>query len=75
MHAHQVELKGTENIVDESNKDFLPRDSHPRRMVRHLRNCLARQGRIVSRQVWRGATYNLSTNAVSLLIIWFQSRR
>jgi len=32
------------------------------------------QGRIVSDQILRGASYSLGSGAVSLLILWFEAR-
>lgn len=44
-------------------------------MVFHLRERLPQQGRIVYGQVLRGAAYSLGSGAVSLLILWFESRQ
>ncbi|MEU0650542.1 hypothetical protein ABZ537_51135, partial [Streptomyces umbrinus] len=51
------------------------RDSWPRRIARYLRQWQQRQGRIVSGQMLRGASYSVGSGAVSLIIIWFETRR
>jgi hypothetical protein len=43
-------------------------------MAGHLRKWQQRQGRIVSGQILRGASYSLGSGAVSLIIIWFETR-
>ncbi|MGI3226838.1 hypothetical protein ACRJ4B_26490 [Streptomyces sp. GTA36] len=53
----------------------LVRDSWPRRIARYLRQWQQRQGRIVSGQMLRGASYSVGSGAVSLIIIWFETRR
>jgi len=60
--------------VKQSNKDRPPRDRWLRRIGRHLREWRQRQGRIVSDQVLRGASYSLGSGAVSLIILWFETR-
>ena len=49
--------------MDESNNYSRTREYRLRRIARHLRN------RLLS-----GAAYSLGSGAVSLLIVWFQSR-
>lgn len=60
--------------MKESNKDDLPGDRWMPRMAHHLREFWARQGRIVSGQMLRGASYGLGSGAVSLLVVWFEAR-
>jgi hypothetical protein len=60
--------------VKQSNKDSLSREPRRRRVARYLRERFAGQGRIVSDQILRGASYRLGSGAVSLLIIWFEAR-
>jgi hypothetical protein len=45
------------------------------RAVRYLREWPARHGRTVHNQMIRGVSYSLGSGAVSLLVIWFQSRQ
>lgn len=45
------------------------------RMASYLREWPRKYGRTVHRQVIRGASYSLGSGAVSLVIIWFQTRR
>jgi hypothetical protein len=61
--------------VKQSNKDRPSRDRWLRRIGRHLREWQQRRGRIVSDQVLRGASYSLGSGAVSLIVLWFESRR
>jgi hypothetical protein len=44
-------------------------------MARGLRKRFAGPGRIVSEELLRGASSRVGSGAVTLLIIWFQSRR
>lgn len=60
--------------MEQSNKDSLPRDSWWRRTARYLREWAARQGRIVPEQMLRGASYGVGSGAVSLLVVWFETR-
>ncbi|MEU5314366.1 hypothetical protein [Streptomyces sp. NPDC021562] len=60
--------------MDERNKYSLDRERGLLRMARSLRQKLPRQGRIVYRQVMRGAAYSLGSGAVSLVIVWFEAR-
>ncbi|MFJ4152768.1 hypothetical protein ACIP10_35065 [Streptomyces galbus] len=57
------------------NKELGSVDSHMPRAVRYLREWPARHGRTVHNQVIRGASYSLGSGAVSLLIVWFETRR
>lgn len=61
--------------MSESSKSSLDREDRLHRMVFHLRERLPQQGRIVYGQVLRGAAYSLGSGAVSLLILWFESRQ
>lgn len=61
--------------MKQPNKDRPPRDRWLRRMRRYLREWSARQGRIVSGQILRGASYSLGSGAVSILILWMEARR
>lgn len=56
------------------NNYFPPRDSRLRRIVRHLREWRARHGRTVRDQMIRGAAYGVGSGAVSLLVLWVQTR-
>lgn len=68
-------LKGSErNTVKESNKEPDPMDRRWVRAVRYLRELPARHGRTVHDQMIRGASYSLGSGAVSLLILWAQTR-
>ena len=58
----------------ERNKDYPHGDRWLRRIARHLREWQQRQGRIVSGQILRGASYSLGSGAVSLMILWFETR-
>lgn len=60
--------------VMKSNKDSLPREPRRRRVARYLREWAQRQGRIISGQMLRGASYSLGSGAVSLLLLWFEAR-
>lgn len=56
------------------NKDSLCRESRLRRIRRYLREWPQRQGRTVHDQMIRGASYSLGSGAVSLIVVWFQTR-
>lgn len=43
-------------------------------MLRCLRKWAARHGRIVQDQMIRGASYGVGSGAVSLLVLWIQTR-
>ncbi|MFH9590123.1 hypothetical protein ACH4LS_36910 [Streptomyces luteogriseus] len=45
-----------------------------RRVARDLRERFARPGRIVYGQLLRGAAFSVGSGAVSLIIMWWQSR-
>ena len=62
------------NTLKQRNNYSLCRDTRPGRIRHYLRERLARQGRIVYRQVLRGAAYSLGSGAVSVLILWFEAR-
>ncbi|MGA5183056.1 hypothetical protein [Streptomyces pseudogriseolus] len=49
-------------------------DSRRHRLWCHLREHLPRQGRIVYRQMLRGAATKFGSSAVTLLIMWWQHR-
>lgn len=57
-----------------SNKDGQYPDTWRARTVRYLREWPARHGRSVQDQVWRGAAYGVGSGAVSLIVVWMQSR-
>ena len=60
--------------MKQSNKDRPLRDRWLPRIGRHLREWKQRQGQIVSDQVLRGASYSLGSGAVSLIVLWFETR-
>jgi hypothetical protein len=60
--------------MQQPNKDSLPRDRWVDRAVRYLREWPRRHGRTVHNQMIRGASYSLGSGAVSLIIIWFETR-
>ena len=74
MFDHQPAIGRIRNTLEETNKYSLSRDSRLRRMVRDLHSKVARPGRIVYGQMLRGAAYSLGSGAVSLLIVWWQTR-
>lgn len=45
------------------------------RAVRYLREWPRRHGRTVHDQVLRGVSYGVGSGAVSLLVIWYETRR
>lgn len=45
------------------------------RAVRYLREWRARHGRTVHNQMIRGVSYGVGSGAVSLIVVWFQSRQ
>lgn len=59
----------------QSNKDMGGVDRWMARAVRYLREWPARHGRTVHNQMIRGVSYGVGSGAVSLLVIWFQSRQ
>jgi len=61
-------------VYTQTNKGPDPADSRRARAVAYLREWRARHGRIVHRQMIRGASYSLGSGAVSLLIMWWQHR-
>ncbi|GAA3591337.1 hypothetical protein [Streptomyces osmaniensis] len=61
--------------MKESNKDLDAMDRRLPRVVRHLREWRARHARIVYGQVLRGVSYGVGSGAVSLLVIWYETRR
>ncbi|MFE8965067.1 hypothetical protein [Streptomyces iakyrus] len=44
------------------------------RAVRYLRQWPAQHGRTIHDQMLRGVSYGVGSGAVSLLMLWFQSR-
>lgn len=56
------------------NKGDGPVDRWMARAVRYLREWLRRHGRTVHNQMIRGASYSLGSGAVSLIILWFETR-
>jgi hypothetical protein len=60
--------------LEETNKYSLSRDSRLRRAWRDLCERFGRPGRIVYGQLMRGVVTGLGSGAVSLLIMWWQSR-
>ena len=60
--------------MQQPNKESPGGDRWWRRIARYLREHLPRQGRIVSDQMLRGASYSLGSGAVSLIILWFETR-
>ncbi|MET9078618.1 hypothetical protein ABZX95_42330 [Streptomyces sp. NPDC004232] len=67
-------------MEDESNAKRQPR--HPSRWVRrraetirHLRKWIRQQGRNVPGEFMQGAAYKLGSGAVTLLILWWETRR
>lgn len=65
--------------MEESNaKEQLKHLSHRGRRraetIRHLRDWIRRQGRNVPREFLQGAAYKLGSGAVTLLIMWWETR-
>ena len=60
--------------MQQPNKDDDPVDRWMARAVRYLREWLRRHGRTVHNQVLRGASYSVGSGAVSLIILWFETR-
>jgi hypothetical protein len=60
--------------MSERNKDSLPRDRWPGRWLRHLREWRARNGRTIHDQMLGGLSYGIGSGAVSLLVIWYETR-
>lgn len=66
--------------MEESNAKRQPK--HPSRWVRrragtirHLRNWIGQHGRNVPSEFLQGAAYKLGSGAVTLLILWWETRR
>lgn len=57
------------------NKDFLPRERWIARVVRYLREWPARHGRRVHDQMLSGVSYGIGSGAVSVLVLWYETRR
>lgn len=55
-------------------KYSLDREARINRLRLFLRERLPGQGRVVYRQMLRGAAYSLGSGGVSLLILWFKAR-
>ncbi|GAA1016853.1 hypothetical protein GCM10009564_53240 [Streptomyces thermogriseus] len=51
------------------------RDRRRTKTVRHLQKWIGRQGRNLSGEFLRGAAYKLGSGAVTLIILWWQTRR
>lgn len=60
--------------MQQPNKDDGPVDRWMARVVRYLREWPGRHGRTVHNQIIRGASYSLGSGAVSLIILWFETR-
>jgi hypothetical protein len=68
-------LKGTErNTVTQTNKYSLPRETRLQRIVRHLHEWRARHARTVQDQVMRAVAYSVGSGAVSLIVVWVETR-
>jgi hypothetical protein len=59
----------------QTNKDSLPRDSRRCRIRRHLRKWASRNRQTVHDQILRGVSYGIGSGAVSLLVLWYETRR
>ncbi|MDX3698054.1 hypothetical protein PV726_49565 [Streptomyces europaeiscabiei] len=66
--------------MEESNAKRQPK--HPSRWarrraetIRHLRKWIGQQGRNVPSEFLQGAAYKLGSGAVTLLILWWETRR
>jgi hypothetical protein len=59
----------------QTNKKCLSCDRWLRRLVTRQRERTSRQGRIIYRQMLRGAAYSLGSGAVNLVLIWVQAHR
>jgi len=69
------EVKGSErNTVRKRSKYSLHREARIKQLRLFLRERLPGQGRVVYRQMLRGAAYSVGSGSVSLLILWFESR-
>lgn len=51
------------------------RDGRRTRTIRHLRKWMSRQGRSLPGQFLQGAAYRLGSGTVTLIILWWQTRR
>ena len=60
--------------MQQPNKDDGPVDRWMARLLRYLREWPGRHGRTVHNQMIRGASYSLGSGAVSLIILWFETR-
>lgn len=58
----------------QSNKEPGRADRWMARAVRYLREWPRRHGRTVHNQVIKGVSYGVGSGAVSLIIVWWQSR-
>lgn len=58
-----------------SNNESPSGDSWPRRIARYLREWPGHSGRIVHDELLRGMSYKVGSGAVSLIVIWMQTRR
>ena len=57
------------------NKEPDGSDSPVHRIRVKIRGWMTRNGRTVHDQIVRGASYGIGSGAVSLLVVWFQTRR
>ena len=61
--------------MDHDNKEPDGSDSPVHRILVKIRNWMTRNGRTVHDQMIRGASYGIGSGAVSLLVVWVQTRR
>ena len=66
--------------MEEPNAKRRPKHPAPRgrqhtETVRRLRNWLGQQGRNVPSEFLQGAAYKLGSGAVTLLVLWWETRR
>lgn len=65
--------------MEESNakpppRHLLGRNSRRATTIRHLRKWIGREGRNVPAEFLQGAAYKLGSGAVTLLILWWETR-
>lgn len=61
--------------MEQSNKERDPEDRWLARVVRYLREWPGRHGRTVHDQILHGVSYGVGSGAVSLLVLWYETRR
>ncbi|MFF5147901.1 hypothetical protein ACFY6U_50735 [Streptomyces sp. NPDC013157] len=66
--------------MDESNAKDQPEhqsrwDRQRTAIICHLRKGIGRQGQIVSGEFLKGAAYKLGSGAVTVIILWWETRR